>query len=47
VRYLGGPRGLYIGALPGIICGGFRNGVAMLAMNGIANPLVTWLGLRD
>ena len=47
VRYLGGPRGLYFGALPGIICGGFRNGVAMLAMNGIANPLVTWLGLRD
>jgi hypothetical protein len=44
--YLGGPLGLYRGAAPGILCGGLRNGCAMLAMNGIANPLMTRMGLR-
>ena len=47
LAYLGGPRGLYRGAGPGIVCGGLRNGCAMLAMNGLANPLITRLGLRD
>ena len=47
LAYLGGPLGLYRGAVPGILCGGLRNGCAMLAMNGIANPLVTRMGLRD
>jgi hypothetical protein len=45
--YLGGPLGLYRGAAPGILCGGLRNGCAMLAMNGLANPLITRIGLRD
>jgi len=45
--YLGGPLGLYRGAAPGILCGGLRNGCAMLAMNGVANPLITKMGLRD
>ena len=44
--YLGGPRHLFRGAAPGIVCGGFRNGMAMLAMNGIANPIATWMGAR-
>ena len=26
IKHLGGPRGLYRGAAPGIISGGFRNG---------------------
>ena len=47
LAYLGGPAGLYRGALPGVVCGGLRNGCAMLAMNGLANPLVTRLGLRE
>lgn len=47
IKYLGGPRHLYRGAAPGILCGAFRNGCALLAMNGIANPLATRLGLRD
>eukprot|EP00967_Tisochrysis_lutea_P148039 scaffold282193_cov31-Tisochrysis_lutea.AAC.2 len=47
LHYLGGPRGLYRGAAPGILCGGLRNGCAMMAMNGIANPLITKLGLRQ
>lgn len=47
VQYLGGPRGLYRGALPSILCGGLRNGCATVAMNGFANPLMTRLGLRE
>ena len=47
VTYLGGLRHLYRGAAPGIFCGAFRNGCALLAMNGIANPLATRIGLRD
>lgn len=47
LKYLGGPAGLYRGAVPGVLCGGIRNGCAVLAMNGIANPLATRLGLRD
>lgn len=47
VRYLGGAIGLYRGAGPGILCGAFRNGCAGLAMNGLANPLLTRLGLRE
>ena len=47
VQYLGGPRGLYRGALPSILCGGLRNGCATVAMNGFANPLITRLGLRE
>lgn len=46
LEYLGGPRHLWRGAAPGIVGGGFRNGMAMLAMNGIANPLATWMGAR-
>ena len=47
VRFLGGLRGLYRGAGPGVLCGALRNGCAMLAMTGLANPLATRLGLRD
>ena len=47
LAYVGGPLGVFRGAVPGIACGGFRNGFAMLAMNGVANPLATRLGLRD
>jgi len=47
LAYLGGPLGLYRGAAAGIVCGALRNGCAMVAMNGLANPLVTRLGLRD
>lgn len=47
LAYVGGPLGLYRGALPGVICGGFRNGCGFYAMNVLANPLVTRLGLRD
>lgn len=47
LKYVGGLRGLYLGAGPGVLCGGLRNGCAMLAMNGIANPLATRLGLRE
>ena len=46
IKYLGGPRGLYLGVAPGILCGAFRNGCAAVAMNGLANPLLTRLGLR-
>lgn len=46
VRYLGGFRGLYIGAGPGIICGGFRNGIAMMTMAKYQD-LATHLGFRD
>ena len=45
-RFVGGLAGLYRGAAPGILCGGLRNGAAFLAMNGVANPLITWLGGR-
>lgn len=46
IAHLGGPAGLYRGAAPGIVGGGFRNGAAMFAM---ANwqRLATNLGLRD
>jgi solute carrier family 25 (mitochondrial carnitine/acylcarnitine transporter), member 20/29 len=47
LQYVGGPRGLYRGALPSILCGGLRNGAATVAMNGFANPLITRLGLRE
>lgn len=47
IAYLGGARGLYRGAAPGVLCGAFRNGCAGVAMNGLANPLLTRLGLRD
>ena len=47
VRYVGGPMGLYRGALPGVLCGGLRNGFGFLAMTGFAQPLATRLGLRD
>lgn len=46
VAFLGGVRGLYRGALPGILGGGMRNGVAMLAMAN-AQRAATWFGLRD
>ena len=46
LAFIGGPRGLYRGVTPGVLCGGLRNGCAMLAMNGLANPLITRLGLR-
>lgn len=46
VASLGGWRGLYLGSAPGIICGGFRNGIAMLAMAHY-HALATRLGLRD
>ena len=46
LTFIGGCRGLYRGVAPGVLCGGLRNGCAMLAMNGVANPLVTRLGLR-
>ena len=47
LSYVGGPLGLYRGALPGVLCGGLRNGFGFLAMNGLANPLATRIGLRD
>jgi len=46
IEHLGGLRGLYRGALPGICGGGFRNGMGMLAMAN-AQRAVTLLGLRD
>lgn len=46
VTSLGGFRGLYTGAGPGIVCGGFRNGVAMLAMAKYHQYATRW-GLRD
>ena len=46
IRLLGGLRGLYVGAGPGVICGGFRNGCAMLVMAKY-NELATKHGLRD
>lgn len=45
VRYLGGWKGLYRGASIGIIGGGFRNGVAMVAMNNWQR-LASTFGLR-
>ena len=47
LAFLGGASGLYRGAAPGVLCGGLRNGCAALAMNGVANPLATRMGLRD
>mmetsp|Transcript_77149 Transcript_77149/g.154673 ORF Transcript_77149/g.154673 Transcript_77149/m.154673 type:complete len:282 (+) Transcript_77149:133-978(+) len=46
VEYLGGFKGLYRGAAPGIVAGGIRNGAAMFAM---ANwqRFATSMGLRD
>ncbi|KAJ1459704.1 mitochondrial carrier domain-containing protein [Pelagophyceae sp. CCMP2097] len=46
INYLGGPRGLYLGVWPGTLCGGFRNGVAMVAMANYQR-LCTEHGLRD
>lgn len=46
VASLGGWRGLYTGSAPGIVCGGFRNGIAMLAMAKY-HSLATFLGLRE
>mmetsp|Transcript_16982 Transcript_16982/g.22005 ORF Transcript_16982/g.22005 Transcript_16982/m.22005 type:complete len:291 (+) Transcript_16982:74-946(+) len=46
IKFLGGFRGLYIGATPGIICGGFRNGVAMVVMAKY-HSYATRLGMRD
>lgn len=47
LTYIGGPSGLYRGALPGVLCGGFRNGCGFYAMNVIANPMATYIGLRE
>lgn len=44
--YLGGPLGLYRGALPGISANCLRNGVSMVAMMH-AQEWATKLGLRD
>lgn len=46
LKFLGGPRGLYRGVLPGVIAGGVRNGAAMVAMV-YAQSLTTKLGLRE
>jgi len=46
LRHLGGFWGLYRGAGPGIICGGFRNGMAMLAMASFQRA-ATQMGLRE
>jgi len=46
IAYLGGPMGLYRGVWPGTICGGFRNGCAMVGMVW-AQKQATKLGLRD
>ena len=46
VAFLGGVRGLYIGSGPGIICGGSRNGCAMLVMAKYHEMASSW-GLRD
>lgn len=46
IDYLGGLRGMYRGVWPGTICGGFRNGCAMMVM-GTAQAWATKLGLRD
>ena len=46
IEFMGGIKGLWRGVGPGTICGGFRNGVAMLCMvNG--QKWATQLGLRD
>jgi hypothetical protein len=41
-----GLGGLYRGAAPGILCGGLRNGVAMVVMNQWQR-IATTMGLRD
>ena len=46
IRYVGGFAGLYRGVLPGMLCGGFRNGMAMVVM-ARSQRLATVLGLRD
>lgn len=46
IEYLGDLKGLYRGVWPGTICGGFRNGCAMMVM-GTAQAWATQLGLRD
>jgi len=45
VAALGGWRGLYAGAGPGIACGGFRNGVAFVVMAKYQECATRW-GLR-
>ena len=46
MAHMGGFSGLYRGVWPGTICGGFRNGCAMMVM-GSAQKWATHLGLRD
>lgn len=46
IQHMGGLKGLYRGVWPGTICGGFRNGCAMMVM-GTAQAWATQLGLRD
>ena len=46
VRYLGGVWGVYRGVAPGVLCGGLRNGCAMVSMV-YAQVWATELGLRD
>lgn len=46
VAFLGGPLGLWRGVAPGVVCGGLRNGCAMVMMVN-AQKWATDLGLRD
>ena len=46
IEHMGGVKGLYRGVWPGTICGGFRNGCAMMFMT-TAQVWATQLGLRD
>lgn len=46
IAFLGGWRGLYAGSAPGILCGSFRNGVAMLTMAKY-HAFATRIGLRE
>ena len=46
LTYVGGIRGLYTGSTPGIVCGGFRNGIAFLTMAKF-HEIASRCGLRD
>ena len=46
ITHMGGITGLYRGVWPGTICGGFRNGCAMMVMSS-AQRWATLFGLRD
>ena len=46
VAHLGGFKGLYRGAAPGVVSGGFRNGMAMIAMSKW-QQVATQMGLRN